>query len=312
MPRKVFSIFPTYAVEYNRFAEWERSSCSNQLPPVRSGTRLMSKESRKELMNSVNWLKLFSPMQTTYCKDQKKKVTFRLNFITLTLSGEQTHPDSYIKKHMLEPFLKWMSRKGAASYAWKAETQNNGNLHFHITSNTYIYWKSIRIKWNDLQYNHGYLKSYFKRYGHHDPNSTDVHAVRDDSEIGIYICKEFGKVDSWSTVKDQKLPAQLTGHPSRFIAQAIGRDEVLPLPKRQVDGRKWSISNNLVGLRCFIDIETPGEFETTTAFLKAQDFRHISMDFAKLWFYPHLIDGKAPERIVQKLKELKRQVTEYE
>ena len=57
-----------------------------------------------------------------------------MKFITLTLSDVQAHTDDSIKEHMLQPFLYWLQRYYNCSYVWKAETQINGNIHFHITN----------------------------------------------------------------------------------------------------------------------------------------------------------------------------------
>src|SRR5690349_21203297 len=110
MSRRVFSIYPTYSVEYNIPDPSERSTWERKAPPKRTGTRIMSKESRKELMNAISWLTLFSPLHKVFDKESKTWKTFKVNFITLTLAQEQMHPDAWIKKHMLEPFLKWMAR----------------------------------------------------------------------------------------------------------------------------------------------------------------------------------------------------------
>lgn len=312
MPLKVFSIAPTYAVEYLHFSKFERSSRQQFTPPVRKETRQMSKESRKQLMNAIQWLKLFTPLHKVYCKQLKTMVNFKLNFITLTLCAEQTHDDKFIKEHLLEPFLKWMARQGANSYVWKAEAQNNGNIHFHITSNHYLFWKSIRNKWNGLLEKHGYLSVFFKEHGHHDPNSTDVHAVKSDRDIGNYMGKYFGKLENWCKEKSNKIAKEHLDHPSRYIEFSLEQNKLIPVPKRQISGRKWAVSNNLAGLKCFITEAENNYMETTSQFIKAQDFKHLSADFAELWTYPHILESKAPQAIIDKLKYLQSKVRAYD
>lgn len=313
---KVFSIFPTYCVEYLQADQWEllnrASTCLK--PPKRETTGAMSKDSRKKLMNGIQWLKLFSPRQTVYCKQQNKRVTFNLNFITLTLSQEQFHPDEFIKEHLLQPFLKWIQRKGAIAWVWKAESQVNGRIHFHITTNTYIYWKSIRLKWNQLQHNYGYLKDYFAEHGNHDPNSTDVHAVRNDREIGGYIVKYFGKADTWAdpATKDKstlRVLRTLGNHPSRYIDEHLKSCKIAPIIKREVEGRKWSMSNNLTNIRLQLTENIPDYMPVTAGFLNAQQYNYKQLDFAKLWTYPNICDSKAPEVIVKRLVQLKTMLT---
>lgn len=145
------------------------------------------------LRNAIYFLMITSPFNRVYCKKEKRHFTFKLNFITLTLSGDQKHDDYFIKNKMLDVFLKWLKRKGVKSYVWRAETQANGRIHFHITTNTYIHWRSIRDKWNSIQQVHGYLDNYFDSFHSLDPNSTDVKAVKNEGKALRYIAKYMGK-----------------------------------------------------------------------------------------------------------------------
>lgn len=151
------------------------------------------RRSLSKLRNAIYFLMITSPFNKVYCKIQKRHFTFKLNFITLTLSSKQKHDDYFIKNKMLDIFLKWLKRKGVINYVWRAESQANGNIHFHITTNTYIHWRSIRDKWNSIQQIHGYLDSYFDSFYSLDPNSTDVKAVKNEGKAIRYIAKYMGK-----------------------------------------------------------------------------------------------------------------------
>jgi hypothetical protein len=160
-------------------------------------TRKKSKvyKQRRLLTDALDYLFITSKLQYVYCKIQHKTFPFKINFITLTLSSVQVHCDKFIKEKLLEPFLRWLLKKGATGYVWKAEVQVNGNIHFHITTNIYIHYSEIRNKWNGLQYNTGYLKPFFDKFGHFDPNSTDVKSVKNVSKAFDYICKYITKVE---------------------------------------------------------------------------------------------------------------------
>lgn len=129
-----------------------------------------------------------------YSKKTKQMHALHLNFITLTLCAQQMHEDPYVKKHLLEPFLKWMKRKGNDLYVWRAETQYNGNIHFHIMSNKYLDKTSIRNKWNSLLSKHGYLKIFFDKHGHHDAISSDVVGIHEPEHMAAYMVKYMGKL----------------------------------------------------------------------------------------------------------------------
>ena len=114
------------------------------------------------------------------------------------------------------------------NYVWKVEAQANGNIHVHITTDTYLPWRSVREVWNRILKQNGILKKYTDRMnamtefeyiktffrankttipelkkrfaegkakGWEDPNSTDVRAVHKIKDIGAYISKYMSKTD---------------------------------------------------------------------------------------------------------------------
>jgi hypothetical protein len=46
------------------------------------------------------------------------------------------------------------------AYVWKAESQDNGNIHFHIVTNIFIDHKIIREAWNRIIEKFGYIEAY--------------------------------------------------------------------------------------------------------------------------------------------------------
>ncbi len=100
-----------------------------------------------------------------YQKEKKKEKQQNITFVTLTLSSQQKHDDKYIKRYMLYPFLEYLKdTENVTCYVWKAESQENGNIHFHILCNRYIKWRNIRTKWNSLQRKEGYIVEYQNKF----------------------------------------------------------------------------------------------------------------------------------------------------
>jgi hypothetical protein len=126
------------------------------------------------------------------------QLRFKLNFITLTLPASQgSISDREILVEMLQPFLRSLRAKcPQVSYIWKAEVQKNGNLHFHITTDKYIDLSWIRSNWNSQCRKLGLLQAFASKFGHSDPNSTDVRSVVNDQEIGAYMAKYISKDES--------------------------------------------------------------------------------------------------------------------
>jgi hypothetical protein len=170
---------------------------------------VQSSKSLCRLKNAVNWMLLFADKKEVktkidkaapWTKDNIKKWWFRLAFITLTLPDEQKHSDNEIKDHMLQPFLYWLQRYYNCSYVWKAETQINGNIHFHITVDQFVPWKSIRAKWNKIMSNHGYCKIYQDGTNDKGDSATQIKAVLNEKKCAKDIADYVAKKDKLPTV----------------------------------------------------------------------------------------------------------------
>ncbi len=102
-------------------------------------------------------------------QDYRNQIYF--TFVTLTLPSKQLHSDQTIKNQMLDPFVEWLKdspektkRKGCnvEAYLWRAESQENGNLHFHLICDRWIDHQRVRQKWNDISERLGYVSRYKK------------------------------------------------------------------------------------------------------------------------------------------------------
>ena len=111
--------------------------------------RNLSFKGRRRVQNSINWLLYYAKDKRIYNEKRGKYFNFKINFITLTLPTLQFHTDNTIKSKALNSFLTYLRKHfGLNNYIWRAECQSNGNIHFHIATDTYIPWFIIRSTWN--------------------------------------------------------------------------------------------------------------------------------------------------------------------
>jgi hypothetical protein len=220
-------------------------------------------ESKKKIRNALNNLYAISDIKRVYQRSTKKSFSFRLNFITLTLSSPQKHDDKFIKLKLLEPFLKWMQyNHNLNSYIWKAETQKNGNIHFHITTNIFIHYKAIRNKWNQLQSTYKYIPDRYTMYEEDVPNSTDVHSVRNAKQCIGYMQKYMTKSEP---------------------------------DKRQVNGQIWNCSKNLKTKPPMISIQYVDDPDKFQAWVKNHTRHKIENEYATIFYSYHEGMEKIPE-----------------
>jgi len=205
-----------------------------------------SLQATKKIKNAINWLVVSAKHKPVYDKKTMKTFYFKVNFITLTIP-ESNHnlTDNYIKKNILHTWLQYARKYfGLRNYVWRAEVQKNNMLHFHICTDTFLHHKRIKDSWNKLLKKHNLLNRYFNKYGHFNPNSTDVHSVKNIKKLGAYLSKYMAKTDT---------------------------------TKRAVSGRLWGCNYDLSHKNeCFLMLD-PEEYakETKTLYCKEIQYKPI-------------------------------------
>jgi hypothetical protein len=247
----ISNFYPNYIVSFYREpAKLTTKFPETVQPEVNKVKGTLSRKSSLRLAKCLTWLWLFSKRQYGYGKDINKKFMFKVNFFTTTLSDAQMHSDDWIKIHMLSPLLKWMERQGCKHYIWKAETQENGNIHFHITTNHFIHYRKFRDKWNSIQYKHGYLKRREESGSDLDPNSTDVHAVKKEGQFVKYMTAYMRKdIQERESVNPTSQMTFISGSIERELAYASIATAGISGIRRQVEGKIWACNRELLDIK---------------------------------------------------------------
>ena len=130
-------------------------------PPLEHQEKgFLSKKGQKAIRNAVYWF-LYSVDKNLIIQGRGKK---KVGFLTLTLQSKQVHSDKEIKAKCLNQFLTEIRQDyGVKKYIWKAEKQENGHLHFHILTDTFLPVFEIREKWNRIIGKLGYVRMYSER-----------------------------------------------------------------------------------------------------------------------------------------------------
>lgn len=229
----ICKITPSYLVTYPSFEGRKKSKLSYDITQHNQKERTyngyMSPNTTKKvtqyLTTWIDSITRFRSHHTTQEHDRNVKLTF----ITLTLPCKQYHPDKEIKSICLIPFIQLLKIKyNIKNYFWRAESQKNGNIHFHILIDKFIQWELIRELWNNQINKLGYINIYsdnqkqFHKNGfklsHNtndkrtteqqhaayiegtinnwsNPNSTDIHSLKRLRSIANYVVKYVCKSD---------------------------------------------------------------------------------------------------------------------
>lgn len=210
----------TFAVPHIRYSRTEKQETTNSnLTRGKFKGEISEKARRKLKRTAQNWLISIQEAKKGNIKTNLKKKRY-ITFVTLTLSAKQVHKDNEIKREMLNPFLINCRRLfGVQEYIWRAESQENGNIHFHLFLDVYIPYIQVRKLWNECQERLGYISRFKKVYSHSSPNSTDIERIKTVRGATIYITKYIAKESKY----------------------------------RKLEGRVWGTSDNLKSLTSYED-----------------------------------------------------------
>lgn len=169
----------------------------------------------RKMKNAIGNLALAAKVKNSYNPKFKTYYKWKLNLITLTLPVRQCFSDAEFRRFYLNHFLIEFVRKyNPVGYVVRLEAQENGNIHAHIVSDVYIDKDALRHLWNRILSKGSMIDDFEKVHGHRDPNSTDVHSVKDIRNIEAYMTK-------YMTKKAEK-------------------------ERRLIEGKLWSCSKNLM------------------------------------------------------------------
>lgn len=207
---------------------------------------------------------------------------FKVNFVTLTLPFEQGDiTDKQIKKEVLDPFIKRLRRKlKLNNYVWRAERQKNGNLHFHMVTDTYLHYEKIRNDWNDCLNKLGFIDKFEAKHGHRNPNSTDVHAVWKVKNLTQYFIKYMSKGGNEGDVINGKVWDCSQALKTKKNCEMMLEGEALDIWQKAYESGKNEVKNDTNYCLIFL---TPSQFG-----------KHIKGNILTLWEeYLAMIRGDA-------------------
>lgn len=247
-------------------------------PPSKKGySGYVTDSTKKRIQRAIDIFLQVSPTRWIHNPVTDKKQKFKLSFITLTISRaepvEAREGHKALKvflQHFKKPWSKRKISEPMKSYLWKAELQERGQLHYHLTTNVFLHFAEIRRVWNDIQHSRGWLDDYHAAFKKWDANSTDVHAVHKIKDIGRYLTKYLCKQEFKVSPANPEAGYPALMEPIRLNAKVWGCSEDLKGAKRfdaVMDMMTWATivdaygSGNLKVVHCenskFIDHPNP-------------------------------------------------------
>lgn len=256
---------------------------------------IVSKKAQIKIEDAVSWLVCRAKNKRVFNQSTGKHFTFKVNFITLTLPSKQVHTDAEIKDKCLQPFLNWLRKKGCQNYLWRAEAQpTTGNIHFHLTTDFYLHYDTLRAAWNRYVNNLQYVNEFSKKFGHANPNSTDIHAVKHIKKLAGYLSKYLSKSLSFPCVGELRLIDDVIKEvyyksseyqqeqPEQKRGKLVGH--ILGARVRPIEGRLWGCSSSLSGIKPITSDSSQVNYDVYKEFVIQSGFRKYTGEFATIFY----------------------------
>lgn len=162
-PVEPFSVVPKFSLEPNKLCLYNRvfkrggasdtrvvSMVEKSKPTVKKSFHnfRISDNAFRTMKRRINWLYYLSKSRYKKTISGKEIYNFKMSFITLTLPSVQVHPTKIITEKILNHFLTILRQKyNMQNYVWRLEFQNNGNVHYHLVTDSYVDFFVLRSNW---------------------------------------------------------------------------------------------------------------------------------------------------------------------
>lgn len=299
---------PIACVEWNRITVYREAATSNKTRrPRMESLKNLTRGSFNGYISPATRRKIRKPVSTwirsiwIYRADVKRKWdpgrAYPV-FMTLTLPSKQVHSDQEVNRKCLMPFIQRLKRDYEIEhYFYRAEAQENGNVHYHLLTDRYVPAKYVQMAWNMSCEALGYLSAYYEATGSIYPPSTEIHRLRDkvkDKKTG-----QWKTVDPIDYLLDylMDMPEMESGsdqeqgeEPKERKLVGKYRDEegeIRTYVTRPISGRVWGMSDGLREIReprceVTVDLVNVLEEERQAGKLRRVDNEHATMYFGKV------------------------------
>lgn len=277
------------------------------LPESNKHSFELSKQAQKNLRQKVTWLYHFAKKKTVITRKGKQLTNFRMNFATLKLPSEQIHSSDFITKNCLNQLFVEISKKYKfENYVWRLEYQKNGNLHYHIATDTYIDYFFLQRAWNRILNKYGYVDMYQRKFSQMSLNDyvksqnysakTDFKVLSERYALG---CRENWKNPNSVDVKAVFGKSNIAFYISKYMAKSKDEKEAVALPVCELNSRNsrlWFCSRSLSKCVSVADIREAMEIDLYGILLRCEKVKRVVHDYCTILYFsfsdlPALVKG---------------------
>lgn len=266
------------------------------LPKTNNHNGEVSKKAAKNVKDKINWLVQLAKKQKVKYPNGTISSNFRIAMITLTLPSEQKHSDKEIKEKCLNQFLTEMRQKyGMKNYVWKAELQKNENIHFHITTDTFVNHVKVRNIWNRIISKLGYVQEYSRKM--RSMSFGQYRELRqtagEKSEKKIRSAWASGCANDWISPNSTDCKTvfkvkNLASYLSKYLAKSLAGTAANNFDEVRVSnfgGRIWYCSQSLSKLKSYITVACNKAMDFVKCIIQSEGSRVLEFDYCRCVYF---------------------------
>ena len=220
----------------------------------------ISDNAYRTLKRKISWLYYLAKSKQVTTQNGKSIYNFKIGFLTLTLPTKQKHSTSYISKNLLNQFLTEIREKTKMeNYVWRLEFQKNGNVHYHLVTDTFLDYELTKKVWNRILYNHGYIQDYQKKFSKMTLTEYNKYTNPDNKKEFKKVATSYfkGKACNWSQPPTIDIKSVISNKAiSNYIAKYFAKSSDDNPIKNELDNdensqniRLWFCSRSLSKLK---------------------------------------------------------------
>lgn len=256
----------------------------------------ISAKASTRIKEKVTWLYELARNKTVTTNSGKILDSFKMNFITLTLPSVQVHSSAVITSECLNQFItECRTKHKMENYVWRLEYQKNGNIHYHIATDTYIDYNDCKLLWNRCIRKLGYINAYSQEFSKLSFNQY-CERVNKSGKIDFYLLKErYGRgcATRWDSPNTVDVRAVSNAKNIAFyISKYITKNQPIAVSETTINRdsdvsnlRLWFCSRSLSKLDKIAFFIEEGYELAEKAIKLMTDFKFKLFDYCKVWYY---------------------------
>lgn len=272
----------------------------------------ISDSAYRNLRKKISWLYQLAKSRHVKTYNGKDIWSFKMAFITLTLPSKQKHSTSFITQNCLNQFLTEVrQRTGMENYVWRLEFQSNGNVHYHLATDTYLDYFFVRSIWNRVLAKYGYTQEYTNKFSSMSLSEYVANQAVSDGVSYTQLAKRYAKgcQDAWSNPPSVDVKSVINGKSIEFyLSKYFAKDDEDKPLKNDLDNeenskglRLWFCSRSLSKLKSISGYVFNSEIDYKLLFSSVAKCKRIFLKYSEvIYFNIKQLQGYA-RKVLEKL-----------